>query len=157
MPLMRGRNITAMNGVATPQQAGPGAERIFYDGGCGLCHHTVSFLVRRDRDGSRFRFAPLGGETFEREVPAEARKALPDSLVLQRADGRLLLRSDAALHAMRRLGGGWALLAATLRWVPRFLRDRAYDLVARWRTRIFAPPDGTCPILPPELRRRFEP
>lgn len=144
-----------MNGDATPRPAGP--ERIFYDGSCGLCHHTVSFLVGRDEGGSRFRFAPLGGETFEREVPAAARAALPDSLVLQRTDGTLLLRSDAALHAMGRLGGGWAALAVILRVVPRFLRDRAYDLVARWRTRIFARPDGTCPILPPELRRRFEP
>lgn len=146
-----------MKGAATPQPAGRSPVRIFYDGGCGLCHHTVSFLVARDQDGSRFRFAPLGGETFEREVPAAARAALPDSLVLQRTDGTLLLRSDAALHAMRRLGGGWAALAAIFGWVPRFLRDRAYDLVARWRTRIFARPDGTCPILPPELRRRFEP
>ena len=146
-----------MNDAAPPQKAGPSPERIFYDGDCGLCHHAVSFLVRRDRDGSRFRFAPLGGETFERQVPAAAKAALPDSLVLQKTDGTLLVRSDAALHAMRRLGAGWPLLAAISRWVPRFLRDRAYDLVARWRTRLFARPDGTCPVLPPDLRRRFDP
>lgn len=132
-------------------------ERIFYDGSCGLCHHAVRFLLDRDPDGSRFRFAPLGGESFEREIPEAERRKLPDSLVLQRRDGVLLLRSDAALHAMRRLGAGWAWLAALGRLVPRFLRDPVYDLVARYRLRLFARPDGTCPILPPPLRARFDP
>ena len=139
-----------MNGDAVP-------ERIFYDGQCGLCHHAVSFAAKRDPDGSRFRFAPLGGETFEREIPPEERARLPDSLVLQQRGGGLVFRSDAALHIMSRLGPGWRFLAALGRLLPRFLRDRAYDLVARWRSRLFARPDGTCPILPPELRRRFEP
>ncbi len=144
-----------MDPAATKAPEAP--DRIFYDGDCGLCHHAVTFLVTRDREGSRFRFAPLFGETFERQVPAALRGSLPDSLVLQRPDGTLLLRSDAALAAMRRLGSGWPLLAALGRLVPRFLRDRVYDLVARWRSRLFARPDGSCPILPPELRRRFEP
>lgn len=134
-----------------------GPERIFYDGGCGLCHHAVSFLVARDPDGSRFRFAPLFGETFERTVPPEARASLPDSLVLQQEDGALLLRSDAALHAMARLGGGWRFLATVLEVVPRPLRDFGYDQIARVRKRLFAKPDDVCPVLPLPLRKRFEP
>lgn len=136
---------------------GSAPERIFYDGSCGLCHHAVRFLLDRDPDGSRFRFAPLGGEAFAREIPAAERQKLPDSLVLRRRDGVLLLRSDAALHALRRLGAGWPALAALGRLVPRFLRDPIYDLVARYRLRLFARPDGTCPILPPPLRARFDP
>lgn len=131
-------------------------ERIYYDGHCGLCHHAVSFLLARDVDGSRFRFAPLGGETFERNVPAELRASLPDSLVLQRRDGSLLLRSDAALHAMGRLGKLWSPLASLLRLLPRFLRDRGYDLVARFRSRLFARPVDVCPLMPPALRSRFD-
>ena len=41
---------------------------VFYDGGCALCHHSVRFLVARDRDGSRFRFAPIGGACFRSEL-----------------------------------------------------------------------------------------
>ncbi|HZH02738.1 MAG TPA: DCC1-like thiol-disulfide oxidoreductase family protein [Myxococcaceae bacterium] len=33
---------------------------LFYDGGCGLCHRAVRFVLARDPAG-RFRFAPLGG------------------------------------------------------------------------------------------------
>lgn len=132
-------------------------ERIYYDGYCGLCHHAVSFLLARDADGSRFRFAPLGGETFLANIPEETRRLLPDSLVLQREDGTLLLRSDAALYAMSRLSRFWRFLAFLLRWWPKPLRDAGYDLVARWRARLFARPDNSCPILPPALRSRFDP
>lgn len=131
-------------------------ERIFYDGDCALCHGAVTFLVRRDRRGDLFRFAPLGGDAFHAELSPAEQAALPDSLVLRLADGRLLLRSDAVLHALGRLGGAWRPLAALARVVPRALRDTVYDLVARLRRRFLAPPAGTCPILPPDLRRRFD-
>ncbi|MBI5445766.1 MAG: DUF393 domain-containing protein, partial [Deltaproteobacteria bacterium] len=36
----------------------PAPDLVLYDGGCGLCHRSVSFLARRDQDGSGFVFAP---------------------------------------------------------------------------------------------------
>ena len=36
-------------------------ETIFYDGGCGLCHRFVRFVIKRDPDGTLFRYAPLEG------------------------------------------------------------------------------------------------
>jgi predicted DCC family thiol-disulfide oxidoreductase YuxK len=131
-------------------------ELLFYDGGCGLCHRSVRFVAAADRAG-RFRFAPLGGETFRRLVPPERATGLPDSIVVRRADGALLARSDAAIHVLRRLGLGWRPLAAFLALVPRPLRDAAYDFVARRRARWFARPDASCPLVPPHLRTRFAP
>lgn len=128
---------------------------MFYDGGCGLCHRSVAFVVRRDRDGSRFRFAPLGGPAFLDAIPAAERGALPDSIVVRTADGRTLVRSAAVLHVGRRLGGVWAALARAAGLVPRPLLDWGYDGVARIRGRLFAPPAGACPMLPAELRARF--
>jgi predicted DCC family thiol-disulfide oxidoreductase YuxK len=131
---------------------------VFYDGGCGLCHRAVLFALRRDRDGSRFRFAPLDGETFEREIPAESRAAVPDSLVLSAPDEEgLLVRSAAVVAILRRLGGGWRLLGSTLALIPRPLRDTAYDLVARWRHRLFGQPARSCPMVPEAWRDRFAP
>jgi predicted DCC family thiol-disulfide oxidoreductase YuxK len=128
---------------------------VFYDGHCGLCHGTVRFLSARDADGSRFRFAPLQGEEIRRRIPENERGSLPDSIVVLDTAGRLLVRSDAVLHALGRVGGGWTVLAGVLRIVPRALRDPVYDLVARVRKRLFRRPDDVCPILPPELRGRF--
>jgi predicted DCC family thiol-disulfide oxidoreductase YuxK len=128
---------------------------VFYDGHCGLCHGTVRFLARRDPDGSRFRFAPLQGEEIRLRLPEDVRRTLPDSIALMDADGRVLLRSDAVLHALARVGGGWGLVARVLGVVPRAARDPVYDLVAKVRRRLFRRPEDLCPILPPELRNRF--
>lgn len=132
-------------------------ETLYYDGSCGLCHRAVRFVLARDADGARFRYAPLGGATFRRRVPPHEAARLPDSLVVQDAAGRLRVRSDAALHVLRRLGGAWAPLAAALRLVPRPLCDWAYDRVARARRRLYAAPAEACPLVPPELRARFDP
>lgn len=132
-------------------------EILFYDGHCGLCHRAVKFVLQHDRTGRAFRFAPLQGETFAKTVPAERRAGLPDSMVLQTLDGSLLVRSDAWLHILRRLGGGWKFLGAVISAIPRALRDAAYDFIAHIRFRVFGRPDDLCPIVPRELRDRFDP
>jgi predicted DCC family thiol-disulfide oxidoreductase YuxK len=132
-------------------------EVLFYDGHCGLCHRAVTFVLKHDRDGRAFRFAPLQGATFERLVPVEQRRLLPDSIVVTTADGKLLVRSEAALHVLRRLDGGWKILASVLAIVPRGLRDFVYNFVARTRYGIFGRREDLCPVMPPELRKRFDP
>jgi predicted DCC family thiol-disulfide oxidoreductase YuxK len=132
-------------------------EELFYDGYCGLCHDAVRFVLAEDSTGKTFRFTPLQGETFAARVPAERRAGLPDSIVVLTDDGSLLVRSAAFLHILRRLGGGWAVMASVLGVIPRGLRDLAYDLVARIRYRVFGRRDDVCPIVPPDLRARFDP
>jgi predicted DCC family thiol-disulfide oxidoreductase YuxK len=131
-------------------------DHVFYDGDCGFCHGSVRFLAAHDRAGS-FRYAPLGGATFLALVPAEARASLPDSLVLRTADGRVLVQGEATLHCLRRLGGGFRLLAALLGVVPRALRDAAYAALARNRKRWLARPSDACPVPNGTLRARFDP
>jgi predicted DCC family thiol-disulfide oxidoreductase YuxK len=129
---------------------------LFYDGGCGLCHLSVRSLLAMDRAGA-LRFAPLGGRTFRERVPGAARAALPDSLVLSTADGRLRVRSAAVLESLRLLGGGAKALAGIARVVPAPLADRLYAGVARVRSRLFPPPADACPRVAPRLRERFLP
>jgi predicted DCC family thiol-disulfide oxidoreductase YuxK len=133
------------------------AEMLFYDGHCALCHGAVKFVLKRDRTGRAFRFAPLQGETFRARVPENARKDLPDSIVVLTERGDLLVRSDAFLHILRRLGGGWKVLAGLLRVIPRALRDAVYNFIARVRYRVFGTRTDWCPVAPPELRARFDP
>jgi len=131
-------------------------ELLFYDGGCGFCHRSVRFVAANDREGV-FRFAPLGGETYLATIPAELRPSLPDSIVVRRSDGALLVRSDGTIRILERLGGGWRLLAALLRLVPRPLRDAGYDYVARHRLSWFGREADACPLVPAHLRGRFAP
>ena len=132
-------------------------EVLFYDGHCGLCHGAVKFVLKNDRAGTAFRFAPLQGQTFLQRVPAEQRAGLPDSVAVQVRDGSLLVRSNAFIHILRRLGGGWKIMAAIVALIPRPLRDIVYDFVARVRLRAFGRRNDLCPIVPPDLRSRFDP
>lgn len=130
---------------------------VFYDGACGLCHRTVRFLLLRDVEGDRFRYAPIGGETFGERIASAQRTGLPDSIVVLTEGGSLLVRSRAVLHLLGRLGGVWSLLAVVLRAVPSGFADLVYDMVARVRGKFFARPTEACPVLPAGLRTRFLP
>ncbi len=130
---------------------------LFYDGHCALCHFSVKFVLKHDRPGKLFRFAPLLGPTFAARVPAEKRAGLPDSVVVLTNEGALLVRSDAFLHVLRQLGGGWRALAAVIGVIPRSLRDVAYDFIARVRYRVFGTREDSCPVMAPDLRARFDP
>jgi predicted DCC family thiol-disulfide oxidoreductase YuxK len=130
--------------------ASPPHTIVFFDGVCGLCHGFVDFLVRRDT-ARVLRYAPLQGTTaaeFAR-LPRDL-----DSVIV--ADGeRVLVKSDAALTVLYRLGGFWRL-SAVARVVPRVLRDAAYDLVARHRYRWFGTRDA-CRLPTPDAARWFLP
>lgn len=127
---------------------------IFYDGHCGLCHGFVRFVLSEDTGGSAFRFAAQQDTLFAR-IPAAQRAGLPDSIVVQRGNGSLLVRSAAIRLVLQRLGGFWRLLAALLSVVPSFALDFSYDTIATWRHRLFRRVPEACPLLPPDLRARF--
>ena len=132
----------------------PGHDIVFYDGACGLCHRLVKFILPRDRLAV-FRFAALDSEVFRSRVSETARAGLPDSVVVLTEDGRVLVRSAATRRILSRLSWWWRAVGAGLGVLPRGLADWGYDLVARWRHRLFKRPEEACPIVPLELRSRF--
>jgi predicted DCC family thiol-disulfide oxidoreductase YuxK len=131
-------------------------DMFFYDGTCGLCHRATRFVVSEDRPGTAFVFAPLQGETFAAAIASERRSVLPDSVVVRTEAGELLTRSDAVIYTLQRLGGVWRVIAAGMRVVPRGPRNAVYDFVARIRYRVWGRELTVCPVLPPDLRSRFQ-
>jgi predicted DCC family thiol-disulfide oxidoreductase YuxK len=136
------------------KEPGSDALKLFYDGHCGLCHRSVRFFLAEDHL-QQIQFAPLHGDSFSRSIPAATRMELPDSLVVQTTDGRLLTRSVAVFHLLCSLGGYWRILGTLLEMLPTFLCDSGYALIAKWRHRIFGRPAEACPLMPPRLRERF--
>ena len=132
-------------------------EWIFYDGSCGFCHRWIRLVLTIDKSGEAFRFAPRTGETFSAMVPVAIRAALPPSIVVLGADGRVLTRSAAVLHIFQQLGGPWRYLAFAGSIVPASLRDLVYAGIARVRHRMFRRPERVCPVVAPELMKRFAP
>ena len=130
---------------------------VFYDGHCGLCHGVVRFLIARDPTGEKFDFAPLQGDYCATTITQSDRQRLPDSLVVRTDEGRLLVKSDAVLYVLKRIGGAWRAIGIILGILPTSLTDLGYDGVARMRRRLFSTPANTCPLVPANLQKRFRP
>ena len=130
---------------------------VLYDGVCGLCSRLLQFLLAHDRRGV-FAFASLQSRTGRAVVehlrgdPAD----LTSFYVLAnyRTDRRrTLARSKAALFVAGQLGWPWkaAVIAGVL---PGAVLDRAYDVIARNRYRVFGRFEQ-CLAPRPEFRSRF--
>lgn len=125
---------------------------ILFDGVCNLCNGFVQFVIARD-PRAQFRFAALSSGPAAALLRASGvREPIPDTMVLVE-DGRVYFRSDAPLRIARRLTFPWPL-AYGFAVVPRFLRDRVYDVIAARRYRWFGRRD-VCMVPTPELRNRF--
>ena len=125
---------------------------VLFDGVCNFCSGAVRFLIERDRR-SHLRFAPLqskAGQEIQERFGLDP--ATLDTMVLVEGD-RVHLKSTAALRALRQLSGAWPVLSLLL-WLPRPLRDWAYDRFAERRYRWFGRRDE-CLIPSPKLRERF--
>ena len=125
---------------------------VLFDGVCNLCNGSVRFVIERDPH-KHFQFAPLQSETATTLIGGTADPlAMPDSIVLV-DDGRLYVRSTAALRIARRLRFPWPLVWVFMA-VPRPLRDWVYVVIARHRYGWFGKRD-TCMVPTKEIRDRF--
>jgi len=125
---------------------------VVFDGECNFCSSIVAFVIKRDKRGV-FRFAPFQSEAGKTLLEKHGiREGYFDSFILIE-DGKLYIRSEAALRLWRRLGGLWSLTYAFIA-VPAFIRDAVYDFVARNRYKWFGKKDE-CMIPGPEVRERF--
>jgi predicted DCC family thiol-disulfide oxidoreductase YuxK len=130
---------------------------LFYDGQCGLCDKMVQWVLERD-DDERFAFAPLQGETakmFLKDLSPELKNL--DSLVLvenYQFQPKMHVMGKGAFRTLWLLGGLWTLVG-WISFLPSFLYDWAYRLVARNRHKLF--PTTTCPIPNPATEHRFLP
>lgn len=142
----------AAAGDAPGIDPGPGPI-LFYDGVCGLCDGFVQWFLAHDRRGI-VRLTPLQGET-SRQLLGERSKDPRGWSVVLRVEGMTFRRSDAVLELTRLMGRPWSLLVL-LRFIPRFLRDPLYRLVARIRYLVFGKRES-CRVPSPEVAARFLP
>jgi len=127
---------------------------LFYDGVCAMCNGIVKTFLRFDREG-RFHFAPLQGETADRVRARDPDFPTDIETVVYVREGEVLVRSRAAALAARELPYPLKALSWA-RFLPAWLTDFFYGLVARVRYRVFGKYD-VCPLPPVEHRARFLP
>ena len=125
---------------------------VLFDGVCKFCNASVNFLIDRDKAG-RIHFAALQSGLGQGLLArfGLARHRL-DSIVL--VEGRRYsTQSTAALRLTRYMDGLWPVLGIFL-FIPAFLRDFGYEILARNRYRWFGQLDA-CRVPTPEIRERF--
>ena len=130
---------------------------IFFDGVCGLCNHSVLFILQRDHK-DRFLYSPLqspyaldllpkyGGNPQELNTIYVLKDMNSDTPIL-------LEKSAAACYILSELGGLWGVISYG-RWLPRFLRDFVYDCVAKTRYRFFGKKE-VCMLPEPGWSEKF--
>jgi predicted DCC family thiol-disulfide oxidoreductase YuxK len=131
---------------------------LLYDGVCGLCNRLVQFILRRDRD-QILQFAPLQSPFAVRILTRHGSSPTDLDTVYvvlnhELPDERLLSRSEAVVFVLKQLGALYRPAAFLLQLLPKFLRDPAYNAVARHRYRLFGRSE-TCPIPSDKDRTRF--
>ncbi|WP_455448479.1 thiol-disulfide oxidoreductase DCC family protein [Natrinema thermotolerans] len=125
---------------------------VLFDGVCNLCNGVVQFIVPRDPAG-KIHFASLQSDVGQdllaaHDLPTDAL----ESIVLVEGDD-CYVKSAAVARIAAHLGGVYALLSA-LRYLPRPIRDRAYDFVAARRYRWFGRKEQ-CLMPTGDVRTRF--
>jgi predicted DCC family thiol-disulfide oxidoreductase YuxK len=148
-----------MSDVASPR-AGTDSRRhlLLYDGVCGLCDRLVLFVLERDPHGT-FRFASLQSPAATTQLARFGARAddLDTVSVITDYEGPgavRLTKSRATCFVLSTFGWSWRAVAALAGVLPRALLDRAYDLIARNRYRVFGRLEQ-CALLRPEHVHRF--
>ena len=125
---------------------------LIFDGNCVLCSSFVQFILRTDRK-RRFRLlaaqTPIGVALY-RHLGLNPTDYETNILL---EDGRAWLKSEGSLRIFERLGFPWSLMSVG-RLLPRSVRDRLYEIVARNRLRWFGV-RPTCYLPDPAHADRF--
>jgi len=125
---------------------------ILFDGVCNLCNGFVQFVISHDKK-NKFKFGSLQSDVAKKllepfHFPLEELKTI---VLIE--DGKIYLRSRAVLKITSQLNGAWKL-SALLYIFPSFISDAVYNLISKYRYRIFGKRES-CMIPTPEMKAKF--
>jgi predicted DCC family thiol-disulfide oxidoreductase YuxK len=125
---------------------------ILFDGVCNLCNRSVQFIIDRDKD-KVFSFAPLQSEKAEEILEEYSIDQDLDTLILIK-DDEMFTKSSAYVEILKELGTGWKIFSLFLGFFPVFLTDIGYDVVARFRYKVFGKRQK-CMVPSEDVKNRF--
>lgn len=125
---------------------------VLFDGVCNLCNGAINYVIKRDKKNV-FKFAALQSE-IGKELTSKFNidTSKVDSIILIDGD-KHYDKSSAALYISKNISGAHPLLFGFM-IIPKFIRDAAYDYVARNRYKWFGKKDN-CMIPTKELKSKF--
>ncbi|GAB4476706.1 MAG: DUF393 domain-containing protein [Thermoflexibacter sp.] len=125
---------------------------VLFDGVCNLCNGAVNFLIDYDKN-NHLHFASLQSEVGQEILQHYGLNTTDFDTFLFLSKEKLFTRSTAALEIVKVVGGFWSFLYI-FRFVPTFIRDGIYNLVAKNRYKLFGKRDA-CRMPTPELKAKF--
>jgi len=147
----------AVGGAPLPPELSAGDSGVpprlmVFDGVCVLCSSAVRFIVTHERNPD-YTFTPVQSPLGQQVLAALGQPLDGNDSVVVIDGERWYLKSDAVARLALCLKAPWRWYAAT-RFLPRVLRDWAYDRLAQNRYSIFGRTE-TCMVPDAALRKRF--
>jgi predicted DCC family thiol-disulfide oxidoreductase YuxK len=125
---------------------------LIFDGLCNLCNGSVNFILKRDKEG-KIKFASLQSEIgIELTTKYNIDTNIVDSIILIK-NNEVFVKSSAVLEILKDMPIGWRVFRIGI-ILPKFIRDWMYDVIAKYRYRIFGKKDE-CSIPPKNVQDRF--
>ena len=129
----------------------PNKHIVFFDGYCNLCNSSVDFIIQRDPK-INFIFESLQSETAKDLLDVNLTEKV-EYIIVRKSNGEILTKSKAVFFVIKYLKSPVRLLHY-FNFLPSFLTDFFYKLIARNRYRLFGK-KSTCRMPTAEDQLRF--
>jgi predicted DCC family thiol-disulfide oxidoreductase YuxK len=103
---------------------------VFFDGICILCNNSVRLLLKADKKKCLY-FSPLQGKYIQSLRLTQDLKS-----IIFYDNSKIYYKSTAILKLCTRLGGFYRFMGIFYIFPP-FVRDFMYDIVAKYRYKVF--------------------
>jgi predicted DCC family thiol-disulfide oxidoreductase YuxK len=106
---------------------------LLFDGDCNLCNNAVRFILKRNKD---ICFASMQSQAGMKLLKYYGHSAERLNTLIFIQNSTLHLKSDAVFQIIKKLDGLWPVLNVFV-LIPKFIRDKVYDIVAANRIQWF--------------------
>ena len=125
---------------------------VLFDGVCAFCNYWVRFIFKHNKKKDIY-FLPLQDERAQAYLPKDIKTSELKSVVFYK-QGEIFTLSTAALQTGKQLNFFLRVVSNILLIIPKFIRDKVYNFIAKRRYKWFGKHEN-CPVPSPALRKQF--
>jgi predicted DCC family thiol-disulfide oxidoreductase YuxK len=125
---------------------------ILFDGVCNFCNRSINIILDHDQD-AHFQFAPSQSTAGKDILQQFGLEQNGKSSVILIDNEKVYTKTDAVIQIATYLKG-WSTLFRLIKFIPKPIRDFAYNLIAKNRYLLFGKRE-TCRIPDESIRHRF--
>lgn len=124
---------------------------VMYDGICGFCDASVQFILDR-KPLSTLRFVSFQSEIGKQLLQKYNYTSTPETIIC--IENGVFFKKSAAIFAIAKYIQGPYRYAQYLRWLPKFITDTGYKVIAKYRYQLMGKKQH-CRLLTSNEQRYF--